>query len=255
MLDYDAASARTSTASAQLIVDYIQAQKLDVEWIIETHAHADHLSAAFWLKSQLGGKIGIGSFIDKVQHTFKSIYNLPSEPAIDHAFDVLFKPNQRFNIGKLKVNVLHVPGHTPADMAYHVIGLGVFVGDTLFMPDAGTARCDFPGGDARQMYRSIQKLLSLPDQTALFFCHDYPPAGSNRAVQYTCTVLEQRQHNIHVHEGVTEDEFVAMRQKRDATLALPRLMLPALQINIRAGALPEAESNGQPYLKIPLNRF
>lgn len=253
VLDYDAASARTSTHSAQAILDYISTHNLEVEWILETHAHADHLSAAAWLKEQRGGKIAIGSYIDKVQHTFKAIYNLADDTPLTSAFDVLLEPGKPFTIGQLEVDVLHVPGHTPADMAYHVKGLGIFVGDTLFMPDGGTARCDFPGGDARQMYRSIQKILSFPKATSLFFCHDYPPA--DREPSHHCTVQEQRFHNIHVRDGISEDEFVSMRQKRDATLSLPRLMLPALQVNIRAGHLPDAEDNGQQYLKIPLNRF
>lgn len=254
VLDYDAPSGRTSTGGAQAIVDYIQAHELQLQWILETHAHADHLSAAAWLKGQLGGQIAIGAPIKHVQETFKKIYNLSDRPTIDEAFDVLLAPDQQFQIGNMNVRVLHVPGHTPADMAYHVLDLGVFVGDTLFMPDAGTARCDFPGGNAKQLYRSIKQLLSLPDQTALFYCHDYPPA-SRTEVQHTCTVLEQRQHNIHVRDGISESEFVAMREKRDATLALPRLILPALQVNIRAGQLPKAEENGRQYLKIPLNYF
>ena len=254
VLDYDPASARTSTHSAQTLLDYIHEHHLKVEWILETHAHADHLSAAAWLQEQVGGKIAIGAAITQVQHSFKHIYHLGTQQKTDGTpFDVLWQDGDQFHIGNLKVTVLHVPGHTPADLAYHIQDLGVFVGDTLFLPDVGTARCDFPGGCAAQLYQSIQRLLSLPDDTVLFMCHDYPP--TSRAPHYSCTVSEQKIANIHLKNQTSEDEFITLRQQRDATLGLPRLMLPALQINIQAGHLPPAESNQQHYLKIPLNFF
>lgn len=251
VLDYDPKAGRTSTVSAQQVVDYLRAQGLHLEWIIETHAHADHLSAAHFIKQQLGGKIAIGEHIRTVQGVFKKIFNLGEDLSVDgRQFDYLFKEGERFRIGKLDAEVLFVPGHTPADMAYKV-GDAVFVGDTLFMPDVGTARCDFPGGDAHAMYRSIRKLLSLPDETRLFMCHDYPPAGREPA--WETSVAEQRRSNIHVHDGVTEEQFVAMRQARDATLDMPVLILPAIQVNIRAGEMPPPEANGVSYFKIPVN--
>lgn len=251
VLDYDPKAGRTSTVSAQQVVDYLRAQGLYLEWIIETHAHADHLSAAHFIKQQLGGKIAIGEHIRTVQGVFKKIFNLGEDLSVDgRQFDYLFKEGERFRIGKLDAEVLFVPGHTPADMAYKV-GDAVFVGDTLFMPDVGTARCDFPGGDAHAMYRSIRKLLSLPDETRLFMCHDYPPAGREPA--WETSVAEQRRSNIHVHDGVTEEQFVAMRQARDATLDMPVLILPAIQVNIRAGEMPPPEANGVSYFKIPIN--
>ncbi|HCY62512.1 MAG TPA: MBL fold metallo-hydrolase [Oxalobacteraceae bacterium] len=251
VLDYDPKAGRTSTVSAQQVVDYLRAQGLHLEWIIETHAHADHLSAAHFIKQQLGGKIAIGEHIRTVQGVFKKIFNLGEDLSVDgRQFDYLFKEGERFRIGKLDAEVLFVPGHTPADMAYKV-GDAVFVGDTLFMPDVGTARCDFPGGDAHAMYRSIRKLLSLPDETRLFMCHDYPPAGREPA--WETSVAEQRRSNIHVHDGVTEEQFVAMRQARDATLDMPVLILPAIQVNIRAGEMPPPEANGVSYFKIPIN--
>ena len=226
-------------------------QGLQVEWILETHAHADHLSAAPYLKQQLGGRIAIGRMITKVQRVFDDIFNLEDSFKFDGSqFDYLFDEDEVFHIGELQAQALYVPGHTPADMAYH-IGDAIFVGDTLFMPDAGTARCDFPGGDAHTMYRSVQKLLSFPDQTRLFMCHDYPP--NNRAPAWETTVAQQRTTNIHIRIGISADEFVAMRTARDKTLGMPTLILPAIQVNIRAGNLPPADNNGIRYLKIPLN--
>ena len=252
VLDFDAKSGRTSTASADQVVQFIEATGLKVEWILETHAHADHLSAAPYLKKRLGGKIAIGAHITKVQKVFNGIFHLEPEFRLDGSqFDHLLNDGDTISIGNLQLTALSVPGHTPACMAYQ-IGDAVFVGDTLFMPDVGTARCDFPGGDARALYRSVRKLLSLPDETRLFMCHDYPPQHRSD-IRWECTVADQRAHNIHVHDGVSEDEFVAMRTARDATLDMPRLILPSVQVNIRAGLLPPAESNGTSYLKIPLN--
>ena len=251
VLDYDPKSGRTRTTSADKVIDYVKANGLKVQWILETHAHADHLSAAQYLKKQLGGKIGIGDQISRVQKVFKAIFNL--EPGFQHdgsQFDHLLKDAEVFRIGELTGQVLSVPGHTPACVAYQV-GDAVFVGDTLFMPDVGTARCDFPGGDAKTLYASIRKLLSLPPSTRLFMCHDYPP--NNRPVAFETTVAEQRANNIHVHDGISEAQFVEMRTKRDATLEMPVLILPVVQINIRAGELPPKEANGIAYAKIPLN--
>lgn len=251
VLDYDPKAGRTSTASAERVVAFVREHGLQVAWLLETHAHADHLSAAPYLKEALGGRIAIGENIRAVQGVFKSVFNLGAELHADgRQFDHLFAADEAFSIGALQARALHVPGHTPADMAYQ-IGDAVFVGDTLFMPDVGSARCDFPGGDARMLYRSVQKLLALPAQTRLFMCHDYPP--STREPQWQTTVAEQRRSNIHLRDGVTEDEFVAMRTARDRTLEMPTLILPAIQVNIRAGALPEAEANGVRYLRIPLN--
>lgn len=251
VLDYDPKSGRTRHASADKVIDYVRANELTVKWILETHAHADHLSAAPYLRAQLGGKIGIGGRITQVQKVFKGIFNL--EPGFQQdgsQFDHLFQEGEAIPLGELSGEVMFVPGHTPACAAYR-FGDAVFVGDTLFMPDVGTARCDFPGGDAKTLYASTRKLLSLPPDTRLFMCHDYPPPG--RAVAFETTVAKQRVKNIHVHDGVTEDEFVAMRTQRDATLEMPTLILPSVQINIRAGAMPPAEDNGVAYLKIPLN--
>ena len=251
VLDYDAKSGRTSTTSADQIADFVRAQKLTVQWLLETHAHADHLSAAHYLRGVLGGKIAIGAPITQVQKVFQSIFHLEDSFAPDGSqFDHLLQDGEVIAVGPLCLQALAVPGHTPACMAFQVQD-AVFVGDTLFMPDVGTARCDFPGGDAHALYRSMQRLLSLPDTTRLFMCHDYPPAG--RSAQWETTVAAQKAANIHVHDGVTEAEFVAMRQARDATLAMPNLILPAVQVNIRAGALPPPEANGVAYLKIPLN--
>jgi len=251
VLDYDPKSGRTRTDSAQQVVDYVRAQSLSVKWILETHAHADHLSAAIWLRDQLGGRIGIGNRIPGVQGVFKQIFHLEPEFATDGSqFDHLFADDEAFAIGDLQARVLSVPGHTPACVAYQV-GDAVFVGDTLFPPDVGTARCDFPGGSAQTLYRSVRKLLALPGATRLFVCHDYPP--TDRAPRCETSVAEQRAHNIHIHEGITEDAFVAMRTKRDAGLQMPTLILPAIQVNIRAGHMPPPEANGVSYLKIPIN--
>lgn len=251
VLGYDFKSGRTSTELADHVLAYVEQQGLHVEWILETHAHADHLSAAHYLKARTGGQIAIGEHIRTVQSTFKKIFNLESLFAPDGSqFDHLFKDGETFAIGDVEMTALHVPGHTPADMAY-LAGDAVFVGDTLFMSDVGTARADFPGGDARQLYRSIRKLLLLPGQTRIFVCHDYPPG--ERAPQWETTVDEQRKANIHVSDGISEDAFVAMRAARDATLEMPTLMLPSVQVNIRAGGLPPPEGNGVSYLKIPVN--
>jgi len=251
VLDYDPKSGRTRTASAQKVLDFVREQRLTVGWILETHAHADHLSAAPWLRDQLGGKIAIGGNIRTVQGVFKKIFNMEDSFSADGSqFDHLFSDGERFSIGALEGEVMSVPGHTPACVAYK-IGDSVFVGDTLFMPDVGTARCDFPGGDAPTLYRSVRKLLSLPPETRLFMCHDYPPNG--RPVAFECTVADQRARNIHVNDSVSEAQFVEMRTRRDATLDMPVLILPAVQINIRAGVMPPPESNGVSYVKIPLN--
>ncbi len=251
VLDYDPKSGRTRTDSAQQVVDYVRAQRLSVQWILETHAHADHLSAAAWLREQLGGRIGIGGRIPSVQGVFKKIFHLePGFPTDGSQFDHLFADDEVFDIGALQARVLSVPGHTPACVAYQV-GDAVFVGDTLFPPDVGTARCDFPGGNARTLYQSVRKLLAMPDDTRLFVCHDYPP--NDRAPRCETRVGEQRAHNIHIHDGISEEAFVAMRTQRDAGLQMPQLILPSIQVNIRAGQLPPPEDNGVSYLKIPLN--
>jgi glyoxylase-like metal-dependent hydrolase (beta-lactamase superfamily II) len=251
VLDYDPKSGRTSTHSAQRVVEFVRQHALHVEWLLETHAHADHLSAAQYLKSLLGGQTAIGQRIRVVQGVFSRLFNLNAAvPADGRQFDHLFADNEAFRIGELEARAIHVPGHTPADMAYQV-GDALFVGDTLFMPDVGTARCDFPGGDAHALYRSVRGLLSLPANTRMFMCHDYPP--ESRGPRWETTVAEQRERNIHLHDGITEDEFVAMRVARDRTLTMPTLILPAIQVNIRAGALPQPEDNGTRYLKIPLD--
>jgi glyoxylase-like metal-dependent hydrolase (beta-lactamase superfamily II) len=251
VLDYDPKSGRTHTTSADKVIAFVREKNLRVEWILETHAHADHLTAAPYLKKTLGGKTAIGDHITAVQQVFKGVFNLESDFHTDGSqFDHLLKADAHFSIGNLSGTTLFVPGHTPACVAYQ-IGDAVFVGDTMFMPDVGTARCDFPGGDARTLYASTRKLLSLPDATRLFMCHDYPP--NDRPIAFETTVAEQRAKNIHVHDGVSEQEFVAMRTARDATLEMPVLILPSVQVNIRAGELPPAESNGLVYLKIPVN--
>jgi glyoxylase-like metal-dependent hydrolase (beta-lactamase superfamily II) len=252
VLDFDQPSGRTTTMSADRIVDYVRQAGLTVEWVLETHAHADHLSAAPYLKGKLGGRIAIGREILTVQSVFGRIFNEGPEFARDGSqFDRLFSDGERFELGAIPVVVLHVPGHTPADLAY-VIGDAAFVGDTLFMPDYGTARADFPGGDARRLYRSIRRLLRLPDETRVLLCHDYKAPNRDRFVWET-TVLAERTSNVHVHDDVSEDEFVAMRTARDATLGMPRLILPSIQVNMRGGRLPEPEDNGTRYLKLPLN--
>lgn len=252
VLDYDPDAGRTSTASAEQILAYVNENGLTVDWLLETHAHADHLSAAPWLQERLGGKIAIGEHIVTVQETFGGLFNAGTDFRRDGSdFNQLFKDGDQFAIGNLAVTVLHVPGHTPACIAY-VIGDAVFVGDTMFMPDYGTARADFPGGDARQLYRSLRRILELPASTRLFMCHDYLPQGRDHYV-WESTVEAQRKGNIHAHDGISEDEFVAMREARDATLSLPRLILPSVQVNMRAGHMPPAEDNGVSYIKIPIN--
>ncbi|MCZ8368916.1 MAG: MBL fold metallo-hydrolase [Porphyrobacter sp.] len=252
VLDFDPASGRTATMSADAVIAFVAAHNLHVTWLLETHAHADHLSAAPYLQQRLGGKIAIGAEITKVQAVFGKLFNAGSEFARDGSqFDVLFGDGETFAIGSLPVTVMHVPGHTPACIAYAVGGV-VFVGDTMFMPDYGSARADFPGGDARTLFRSLRRILALPPETRLFMCHDYLPAGRSGYVWET-TVAAQRAGNIHAHDGVTEDEFVAMREARDATLDMPRLILPSVQVNMRAGHLPPQDDNGVTYLKIPVN--
>lgn len=252
VLDYDAAAGRTSFASADAIIAYVQAETLAVSWLLETHAHADHLSAAPYLKDKLGGTLAIGREIIHVQNVFGKIFNEGTDFARNGSeFDRLFEDGDTFQIGGLQAMALHVPGHTPADLAY-VIGDAVFTGDTLFMPDYGTARADFPGGDSRQLFRSIRRLMALPERTRLFLCHDYKAAGRD-SYAWETTVGAQRTGNVHVHQGVSEDDFVAMRDARDATLSMPKLILPSIQVNIRGGHLPEPESNGTRYLKIPLD--
>jgi len=251
VLDYDPKSGRTRSISADKVVDFVTANELRVEWILETHAHADHLTAAPYLKGKLGGKIAIGHKITAVQQVFKQVFNLEPGFRVDGSqFDVLFEDDEVFHIGRLEARAMAVPGHTPACVAYQV-GDAVFVGDTLFMPDVGTARCDFPGGDAKALYASVHRILGLPPETRLFMCHDYPP--QNRSVAFETTVAAQRAANIHVRDGITEAQFVEMRTRRDATLEMPVLILPSVQINIRAGERPPSESNGISYLKIPMD--
>ena len=251
VLDYDFKSGRTHTESADRVLAYVRDNHLQLDWILETHAHADHLSSAHYLKQHLGGHIAIGEHIRQVQAVFSRLYNFERSFAPDGSqFDHLFKDGETFHIGTIEATALLVPGHTPADMAYRIDG-AVFVSDTLFMPDVGTARADFPGGDAHQLYRSIQRLLELPPETVMYVCHDYPPPS--RQPQWQTTVAEQRAGNIHVKAGIGEDEFVAMRNARDAMLEMPTLILPAIQVNVRAGQLPPPEENGIAYLRIPLN--
>ena len=251
VLNYDPKSGRTKTKSADEVIAFVKEQGLTADWILETHAHADHLSAAPYIQKHLGGKIAIGSHIQDVQKVFKGIFNLESEfPTNGSQFDYLIEEGQDIYAGNLTIHPLFVPGHTPACMAY-AIGDAIFVGDTIFMPDVGTARCDFPGGNAKTLYQSVQKILSYPDDTRLFMCHDYPP--TDRPIAYETTVGEEKQKNIHVHEGVTEPQFVEMRNQRDQTLEMPVLILPSIQVNIRAGHPPPAEANGKTYLKIPFN--
>ena len=251
VLDYEAASGQTTTESADEVVAKVEAENLTVEWILETHVHADHLSAAPYLQKRLGGKIGIGAHITEVQNIFGNLFN--AEPEFHRngsQFNQLFADGDTFAIGGLTVTAMHTPGHTPACMTYHV-GDSLFVGDTLFMPDFGTARCDFPGGNASALYQSIQRLFTLPPETRIFMCHDYMPNG--RGMQYETTVGEQKKFNIHLHDGISEDEFVTMRSAKDKTLSMPALMLPSVQVNMRAGELPPPEDNGIRYLKIPLD--
>ena len=254
VLDFDATSGRTSTTSAQTLVEHVRAQALHVRWILETHAHADHLSAGHWLKTHFPhAALAIGEGIRKVQKAFRPIFNLGEHFPVDGSqFDRLFADGERFAIGGFDAEVIAVPGHTSDSVAYR-IGDAVFVGDSIFMPDGGTARCDFPGGDAHMLYRSIQRLYALPGGTRVFVCHDYAPGG--RAYACETTIAAQKAGNIHVRDGIGEDDFVAVRNARDATLAMPALLLPSVQVNIRAGRLPEPEDNGVRYLKLPLDRF
>lgn len=252
-LDFDASSGRTSTQSAQKIVDFLTKQKLTCQWILETHVHADHLSAAPFIKKNVGGKIAVGNHIPEIQKTFKTIYNAESGFNTDgQQFDHLFEDNEEFLLGNTVCKVIHTPGHTPACVTY-LIDDNAFVGDTLFMPDFGTARTDFPGGDAGQLYDSIKKILSLDENTKLYTCHDYAPNG--RQIAWESTVKEQQAKNLHVHKGVTRDAFIKMRTERDKQLAMPALLIPSIQVNMRAGDLPPQEEDGDRYLKIPLNKL
>ncbi len=254
VLDFDYKSGRTATQSAAVILSYIQQQHLTVDWVLETHAHADHLSAAPYFKQQLGAQIGIGAQITQVQTIFKQVFNLEKEFLPNGAqFDRLFHDGEIIQVGTMQIRVIHTPGHTPADLAYLVNEEAAFVGDTLFMPDVGTSRCDFPGGSASTLFHSITRLLALPAETKIYVCHDYPTKG--REHHYQTTVGAQRQHNIHVRDGVTEAQFVTMREARDATLAMPRLILPSIQVNIRAGHMPPADEQGKVYLKLPINQL
>jgi glyoxylase-like metal-dependent hydrolase (beta-lactamase superfamily II) len=251
VLDYANNSGRTSTTAADEIIDFIRAENLEVEWILETHVHADHLTAAPYLQEKLGGVIGIGGVVTSIQSTFKKVYNFGDDvPEDGSQFQRLFKDGETINVGGMTLEILETPGHTPACVSYK-IGDAVFVGDTLFMPDYGTARCDFPGGDARTLYRSIRKILAFPLETRLFMCHDYGP--NNRDFAWETTVAEQRATNIHIHDGIGEEEFVKMRTERDATLSMPVLIIPSIQVNMQAGHMPKAEGNGVSYLKVPLN--
>ncbi len=252
VLDYDPAAGRTQTSSADKIVGFVREHDLSVAWILETHVHADHLSAAPYLQSCLGGKTAIGGAVKAVQQVFGKIFNEGLEFQRDGSqFDTLFTDGDNFTIGSLEARAMHTPGHTPACMTY-VIGDAAFVGDTLFMPDFGTARTDFPGGDARELYRSVKKILDLPPANRLFLCHDYKAPGRDD-FRWETTVAEERENNVHVHDGITEDAFVAMREARDAELGMPALILPSVQINMRAGQMPPPADNGQRYIKIPLN--
>ncbi|MHB1056985.1 MAG: MBL fold metallo-hydrolase [Rhodanobacter sp.] len=254
VLDYDAASGRTADASADALVAFVRARDLRVDWVIDTHVHADHLSAAPYVQAQLGGRLGIGEHIREVQDTFGRLFNAgPGFRRDGSQFDHLFRDGERYMVGGIEAMAMHTPGHTPACMT-HLAGDAAFVGDTLFMPDYGTARCDFPGGDARALYRSIQRIFALPGATRIFLCHDYKAAGRDAFVHET-TVAAERSGNIHVRDGIGEDAFVRMRNARDATLAMPALILRAVQVNMRAGRLPPAEDNGVRYLKIPLDAF
>ncbi|MXN88836.1 MBL fold metallo-hydrolase [Pasteurella canis] len=254
VLDLDYSAGYISTESADNLIDYVKQHKLKVEWILETHVHADHLSAAPYLQEKLGGKTGIGQHITTVQNVFGKAFNAGTEFARDGSqFNQLFCDGDEFSIGHLHVTVIHTPGHTPACVSY-LIGDAVFVGDTLFMPDYGTARCDFPGGDANVLYQSVQKLLALPEQTRMFLCHDYLPQGRTEYC-YETTVKAQKEQNIHIHNGIEQSQFVKMRQDRDTTLSMPKLIIPSVQVNMRAGSLPPAEDNGQVYLKVPINLF
>ena len=254
VLDFDQPSGRTSFESADAMIAYVEAEGLKVEWLLETHAHADHLSAAPYLQEKLGGRLVIGAEIVTVQNVFGKIFNEGTRFARDGSqFDRLLVDGDTLMIGEIPLIALHVPGHTPADMAY-VIGDAVFTGDTMFMPDYGSARADFPGGDARQLYRSVRRLMKLPDQSRVFLCHDYKAPNRDEYVWET-TMVAERTGNVHVHEGVSEEDFVEMRTQRDATLSMPKLILPSIQVNIRGGRMPEPEENGVSYLKLPLNQL
>ena len=253
VLDFEPKSGTLSSRSADQMIEYVRGQGWQLQWILETHAHADHLSAAQYIRHQLGGKVAIGAHIRAVQQMFRKIYHFERSFLPDGSqFDHLVEDGERLALGQLELLSMHVPGHTPADMAYRVED-AVFVGDTLFMPDVGTARADFPGGDAVTLYRSIRRILELPEQTRIFVCHDYPPVG--RKPQWQTTVQDQRDSNIHVHDGVSEAEFVRMRTARDATLEMPTLILPSVQVNVRAGKLPPAEDDGRIYIQLPINAF
>ena len=253
VMDIDYAAGRITYDGADEIIEYIRSNGWKLEWIIETHVHADHLSAAPYIQQKIGGKLGIGENITIVQDTFGKIFNEGTEFQRDGSqFDQLFKDGDSYTIGTMTAYAMHTPGHTPACMT-HVIGDAAFVGDTLFMPDGGSARADFPGGDARELYRSIMRVLELPGEMRLFICHDYGPNG--RDIKWETTVAEEREHNIHVHSGVTEDEFVAVREARHATLAMPKLTIPSLQVNMRAGQLPPKDRDGKTYLKVPVNQL
>lgn len=252
LLDFDQASGRTKTDSADVMIAFVKEAGLTVDWIIDTHVHADHLTAAPYIKSQLGGRTGIGEHIATVQKVFGEIFNEGQEFHTDGSqFDHLFKDGETYKVGNIDARAIHTPGHTPACMS-HLIGDALFVGDTIFMPDFGTARCDFPGGDAGTLYNSIQKLFALPGETRVFLCHDYKAPGRDEYVWET-TIAEEKAHNKHVHTGISKEEFVKMRTERDATLAMPKLILPSVQINMRAGEMPPAEENGKRYMKIPIN--
>ena len=251
VLDFDFSSGTIDYHNAEKIISFIEKMKLDLEWLIETHVHADHLSASPYIQKKLGGKIGISEKISDIQNIFGKTFNAGTEFQRDGSqFDRLFKDNDEYKIGSIKCKVINTPGHTPACTA-HVIGNSIFVGDTLFMPDLGSARADFPGGDARELYRSIQKILSYPDDTLIFVCHDYPP--SSRKVEWVTTVGEQKKKNIHVKTSIGEDEFVKVREARDKTLSMPKLIIPSIQVNMRAGNLPPAEDNGDVFIKVPIN--
>ena len=253
VLDFDYSSGSVDYLNADKIISYINKNELELEWLIETHVHADHLSASPYIQKRLGGKIGISEKISDIQDIFGKTFNAGTEFQRDGSqFDKLFNNNDEYQIGKINCKVIHTPGHTPACTA-HVIGNSIFVGDTLFMPDLGSARADFPGGDARELYRSIQKILSYPDETELFICHDYPP--STREVTCSTTVGEQKKKNIHVKTSISEDEFVKIRENRDKTLNMPKLIIPSIQVNMRAGNLPPPEDNGNVYIKVPINNF
>jgi glyoxylase-like metal-dependent hydrolase (beta-lactamase superfamily II) len=254
VLDYDPASGNTDRQSADRMIEFVRGQGLEAQWILETHVHADHLSAAPYLKREVGGLLGIGRNITVVQDVFGKIFNAGTEFQRDGSqFDRLFDDGDEFMLGSIHARAMHTPGHTPACMTY-VIGDAAFVGDTLFMPDYGTARCDFPGGDARELYRSIRRIFTLPEATRLYMCHDYKAPGRDE-YRWETTIGEEKAHNVHVREGISEDEFVAMRTARDKTLGMPKLILPSVQVNMRAGQMPPAEDNGRRYLKIPLDAF